>query len=93
MATVHLPNSVIAEIEELGEEIAKDNPAAAFDLMDRIYERCASLDEQPARGALYSDHYRRVFVDPYQIIYQIDGDDVYILTVRHMSRTAPILPS
>jgi hypothetical protein len=44
MATVHLPNSVITEIEELGEEIAKDNPPAAFNLMNRIYERCASLD-------------------------------------------------
>lgn len=93
MATVHLPNSVIAEIEELGEEIAKDNPSAAFNLMNRIYERCASLDAHPARGVLYREQYRRVFVDPYQIIYKIDGDDVYILTVRHMSRTEPRLPS
>jgi plasmid stabilization system protein ParE len=93
MATVHLPNSVIAEIEELGEEIAKKNPPAAFDLMDRIHERCASLDEHPARGALYREHYRRVFVDPYQIIYKVDGNDVYVLTVRHMSRMGPRLQS
>jgi plasmid stabilization system protein ParE len=92
MATVHLPNAVIAEIEGLGEEIAKDNPPAAFDLMNRIYERCSSLDEHPARGVLYRKKYRRVFVDPYQIIYKIDGDDVYILTIRHMSRMEPRLP-
>ena len=91
MATVHLPDSVQTEIQQIEEHIAHDSLDAALAIMESLHQTCASLENLPSRGAVYLDKYRRVFVGQYQIIYRVDMADVYILTVRHMRRKQPVL--
>jgi len=91
MATVHLPDSVLAEIQQIGEHIAVENLPAALVVVESLHQHCQSLENLPERGALYLDKYRRVFVGNYHIIYRVDGTNVYIVTVRHMRRKQFVL--
>ena len=87
---VIIPPSVEAEIEAIGDYIAQDNPAAAMRFMERLYQRCKSLEHSPHRGKPYGDRYRGIRESNYMIIYRTeDGDDetrVIIVAAIHGAR-------
>ena len=89
-ARVYLPPAVVAQIENAADYVAKDNPDSVRALLERLYNRCLSLEHFPHRGAPYGDHYRRIIEGRYQIIYRIEESDadttVVILAVHHTSR-------
>ena len=57
---VLVPPSVEAEIEAIGDYIAKDNPTAAMRFMEKLCHRCQSLDRFPDRGRPFGVRYRAV---------------------------------
>lgn len=96
MAKVIIPQEIADELRHIGDGIeAEAGRATAFSFVQKIRERCQSLDSLPTRGARYQEDYRRLFEPPYQIIYRIEGSGdgavVYIVTVRHMARQSPEL--
>lgn len=93
VANVVIPDDVEAQIREIGDYIAQDNPPAALAMVRGLRARCQSLDLFPERGAPYGERYRRLFEGPYQIIYRVEdaaeAATVIIVAVHHMSRQEP----
>ena len=87
---VLIPPKVAAEIEAIGDWIARDNLSAARTMIERLYRRCQSLDHFPERGRPYGPNYRAVNEGRYVIIYRIDRPHgqgrVVIVAVMHASR-------
>ena len=85
---VLIPPAVAAEIEAIGDWIAKDNPTAARRMMQRLYRRCRTLDRFPERGRPYGARYRALDEGPYVIVYRIEPEDrrVIIVAVLHAAR-------
>jgi toxin ParE1/3/4 len=92
VTVIWLPQSE-QDRRDIGTYIAADNPAAARS-MDELFDRAAhSLELFPDRGRrgvitgtreIFPHHH-------YRMIYEIDGEDVYILAVVHTSRQWPPL--
>ena len=86
---VLIPPKVAAEIEAIGDWIAQDNPAAARRMMERLYQRCLSLDRLPERGRPYGPTHRAVNEGRYVIIYRVEPPPdprVIIVAVMHGAR-------
>jgi addiction module RelE/StbE family toxin len=87
---VIIPPAVEDDIEAIGDYIAQDNPAAAMRLIEKLYQRCQSLEHSPHRGKPYGDRYRGIREGNYVIIYRTEEADsetlVIIVTVIHGAR-------
>jgi len=70
--------------------IARDSPQYAATTGARIVEGSRGLEQSPRSGGRVPefdlDHIREIIRRPYRIIYEIRGDDCFILAVVHGSR-------
>src|ERR1043166_3335120 len=79
-----------ADLESIGDWIARDNPARALTFVQELRRRCESLADSP-RGHARVPRYehlgirRRVYRD-YLIFYRIVGDAIEVLHVLHGAR-------
>ena len=76
------------DLEELIAFIAADSPAHAQRVLARLRNRAAALEAHPARGRLVPELalfgfsvWRESIVNPYRLIYRVEGDRVYVLAV------------
>ena len=80
----------LRQIEDIGAYVARENPRAADQLVNRIRSTCRLLAEHAFAG--HPSEIRRVRVltmarDPYRIFYKVlPSAEVEILHVRHTSR-------
>lgn len=87
MSRVYWTFSALADLEEIRRYIAEFNPGAAHDLAENLIAAGNSLVTLPHRGRSGGDNVRELTtVYPYIIRYEIRGDDVRILRVRHGMR-------
>ncbi|MCG8451011.1 MAG: type II toxin-antitoxin system RelE/ParE family toxin [Pirellulales bacterium] len=90
--SVRLSDEALARITEISDFIAKDSPENARRWRAGIRQKIKSLDELATRHAvLYtpqqaSREVRQTFYGVYRILYAIEKNSVYILTVRHGAR-------
>ncbi len=79
-----------ADLLQIGEWIAEDNPARAFTFVDELEDRCARLTGMPHAYPLVPHHensgVRRVAHGHYLIFYRVTADAVEILHVLHGAR-------
>jgi addiction module RelE/StbE family toxin len=81
-----------ADIASIVEYIRKDNPVAARRVAETIYEGVASLRTFPSRGrpGRAADTRELVFAPwPYIAVYEIVGDQVWVLRIRHAAQDWP----
>jgi addiction module RelE/StbE family toxin len=79
--------SALQEIINIYHYIASYNPRAASDLIDALLNAGDSLANFARRGRPVGDNLRELtVVYPYIIRYEIVGNDVTILRVRHGMR-------
>jgi toxin ParE1/3/4 len=75
----------IADLERIGESIAKDNPFRALSFVEELESRCRALPAMPLAYPLVSSRkergVRRVVHGNYLIFYRVDADAVVILHV------------
>jgi plasmid stabilization system protein ParE len=77
----------LQEISNIYNFIANHNPRAASDLVEALLKTGDGLRNFPYRGRPVGDNLRELTtVHPYIIRYEIAGDEVTILRVRHSSR-------
>ena len=83
----------IERISEITEYIAQDNPVAAEKWALNIFDIVGRLIEFPESGRivpeLNKNMFREIISGNYRIIYKIEGEEVYILTVRHGRQLLP----
>ena len=71
--------------------IAGDNPAAAARMDDLFSNAAASLSDLPMRGraGLVAGTRELIPHESYRLVYEIDGDVVWVLAMVHTSRQWP----
>ncbi len=90
MAEVIWTEPALQELDAIAEYIALDNPAAASDLVQQVFDKTARLEDFPQSGRippeLPNSVYREVVVPPCRIFYREDEQRVLILYVMREER-------
>lgn len=79
----------LSRLQEIGDHIAEENPAAARRVVERLLDRVAMLAEVPRSGPAYAEasepELREVNVGKHRVIYRVieASEQIDILTVRH----------
>lgn len=86
MARVVWRPQAVDDIRGIIRYIAQHNPAAARDIAARLFTLGHSLKDFPRRGRLAGNCRELTTVPPYILRYTVEGDTVFILSVRHGAR-------
>ncbi|PPK49329.1 type II toxin-antitoxin system RelE/ParE family toxin [Marinobacter persicus] len=90
MAEVIWTEPALQELDAIAEYIALDNPAAASQLVQEVFDKTERLEDFPQSGRippeLPSSVYREVVVPPCRIFYREDDKRVLILYVMREER-------
>ena len=75
------------QLAEFAEYIANDKPNAAQKWLEKIFSEVEKLENLPMSGRkvpeLKQDNYRELLIGNYRIIYKLEKDKIFILSVRH----------
>ena len=77
------------DIEEIGDYIARDNPARAVTFIEALTEKCRRLIEQPAAAPLrpeFGDDVRMTPFGRYLVFYSFDEAELKIIRVIQSAR-------
>jgi toxin ParE1/3/4 len=95
MTAYGLHPEVLTDLDEIREYIATDNPEAAENLIDQIFEVIASLVPTPHRGYrrpdLTSRPLRFLLVREYLIAYAPDEHPLWVVAVIHGRRSPRVI--
>lgn len=90
MARVRWSDQALADLEAIGDYIARDSASFAQIQVERVFAAVERLEIHPKSGRivpeLNRDNIREILFGSYRIVYSIDGNEVQILTVYHSSR-------
>lgn len=90
MAQVVWTEPALQELDALAEYIALDNPAAASDLVQEVFDKTERLEDFPPSGRippeLPNSVYREVVVPPCRIFYREDDKRVFVLYIMREER-------
>lgn len=82
---VELTERAQADLEEIAEYIARDNPVAAEAWVDKLLDKAQAAAVQPRAGRVVPEvgdpDIREVFLRTYRIIYRIEPARILVLTV------------
>lgn len=93
---VRLSDEAIRQIEANGDYIARRSPENALHWIKKIHAEIKKLSEFAEHAVLYTAEQagrevRQTFFGVYRILYEVRGNAVFVLTVRHGARR-PIGP-
>jgi len=89
---VDITASAEADVAEIGEYLARDNPDAATSFMLQLEEQIASLERFPERCPLVQENellgttYRHLVYGNYRTIFKVIDSRVVIMRVLHGAR-------
>lgn len=90
-----ISNQAEADLEEIADHIAKDNPRAAARVVEAILQKCDLIALQPEIYPTLEDiapGFRRALARPYGVWFQIlDNQVVRIERIVHGARDLPTL--
>ncbi len=82
-----------ANLAELRAYIAKDSRRNANRFVRRIRDSVRQLSRFPESGSLVPEfedvEFREIFVGDYRVIYEFDGQEIFVLWVTHGARRLP----
>ena len=85
-----------AHLLAIYEYIARDSPAYAQRMVDRITRRSEQLAAFPLSGPIVPEYetaeIRELLESPYRIIYRVKTDQIDVLAVVHGAQTLPPVP-
>jgi toxin ParE1/3/4 len=81
----------VRELEDIVERIAQDSPLNARKVAVRAASRAQLLLDQPRQGRRLPEYdgereLREIFVHRWRMIYEIIGDDIFIVALYHGAR-------
>ena len=90
MAKVIWTEPALSDLDSVADYIALDNPAAARQLVKRIFEHVEQLERYPESGSVPAElrglRYRQIVEAPCRVFYRYDGEQVFILYVMRGER-------
>ena len=85
MAEIVWSEPALADLDAIADYIALENPAAASELVKRIFGHVEQLTDHPESGSrpkeLARSRYRQIVEPPCRVFYRYDGQKVFILHV------------
>ncbi len=90
MAEIVWSEPALSDLDAIADYIAIENPAAAAELVKRIFDHVVQLADHPESGSrpqeLKRSRYRQVIEPPCRVFYRFDGERVFILHVMRSER-------
>ena len=84
----------VDRVTEIAEYISKDNPTAAANWVETVFDKVEQLKSFPESGRVVPEiqrkDFRELIYGNYRIIYRIGKKKVSILTVRHGEQILPL---
>ena len=94
MSRVRLSPSAIADLDEIGEYIARDNPDRAATFVEELEDACRRIADSPQAYPLRSDlapDVRMAVHIYYLIFYRVLPNEIRVERVLHSARNLPRL--
>ena len=86
--TILWSNQAKEDLSEIIEYIAFEDKTLALKILDKIEEKVTQLELFPKRGRIVPElkafnflTYREIFLSPWRIIYKIESDVVFVISV------------
>ena len=92
MTEIRWSPEAAGDLENIVSRIRRDNPEAARQVAEIIYNRCASLDNFPDRGRIgrIAGTSELVFAPlPYIVVYRVKPSTVEIVRIYHSAQNWP----
>ena len=90
MAQLVWTEPALIDLDEIAEYIALDNPQAASNYVQKVFQRVERLATYPNSGKrpteLLRTPYREIVVPPCRIFYRVEEDTAFILHVMRSER-------
>lgn len=90
MAQIVWSEPALSDLDAIADYIALENPAAASELVKRIFSHVEQLVDHPESGRrpqeLKRSRYRQIIETPCRVFYRYDGHKVFILHVMRFER-------
>lgn len=90
MVRINWTSQALADLEAIGDFIARDTPNFAQVMVDRIFESVERLQPFPRSGRIVpeinQENIREIIFDSYRIVYLLRDETIFILTVFYGSR-------
>lgn len=78
------------QIQEIFVFIVRDRPRVATEIVDGLFDSTERLAETPEMGPVWGrgrrSDLRFILFKTYRILYRLDADRIYIVSVRHTRR-------
>lgn len=91
MAQINWTKQALQDLEAMGDYISRDTPEIAQIFVNRILDAVIPLETFPLSGRLvaevHQENIREVVFRNYRIVYLIEAEIIYILTVFHGSKS------
>lgn len=85
--------TALSDLESIIDHIAAEDPAAAFEVLDRLQARAASLADLASRGRVVPElrdigvnQYRELIERPWRLVYRTDGARTVMIAVLDARR-------
>lgn len=90
MAEVVWSEPALADLDAIADYIALENPAAAAELVKRVFGHVEQLADHPDSGSrpheLARSRYRQIVEPPCRVFYRHDGHTVFVVHVMRSER-------
>lgn len=90
MAEIVWTEPALNDLDAIADYIALENPAAASELVLRVFEHIEQLAAHPESGSrpaeLKKSRYRQIVEPPCRVFYRHDGNRVFVLYVMRSER-------
>ena len=90
MALIHWTETALKDIDAIAEFIALDSTFYARKFVNKLFATSIKLEKYSQIGKpvpeLTGYDYRQIIFQKYRIIYRIENDDVFIISVHHSAR-------
>jgi plasmid stabilization system protein ParE len=90
MAEIVWSEPALGDLDAIADYIALENPAAASELVKRIFDHVEQLADHPESGSrpqeLKRSRYRQIVEAPCRVFYRYDGHRIFVLHVMRFER-------
>ena len=90
MAEIVWSEPALSDLDAIGDYIALESPAAAAQLVQRVFGHVEQLADHPESGSrpqeLKRSRYRQIVEPPCRVFYRYDGKTVFVLHVMRSER-------